>query len=230
MEIVAAGISYYMLNQQGQYGGKRRSGTRRRRAIRRRRRRKIKKSKPVIKPVVPSYKFIYVDYNINNNLDTMITNENVLDTYETIVDDDDNDRWGIFLLDSNEIIGASHVYQTEDEDDGAIYSNIVHVYIDDNYRGKRLCSMIVEKLFKVLGKKNYGDGVIETVIAGGIPVLKCFLRVADKLNYNIYSVPVNNDGDVVREQMELITAQKALELQAYNSSIDEWQRLRFVKK
>lgn len=226
MEIVAAGILYYVLNQQGQYGGKRRSGTRRQRAIRRRRRRKIKKSKPVI----PSYKFFYADSNINNNLDTMITNENVLDTYETIVDDDDNDRWGIFLLDGNKIIGASHVYQTEDEDDGAIYSNIVHVFIDGNYRGKRLCSMIVEKLFEVLEKKNYGDGVIETVIAGGIPVLKCFLRVVEKLNYNIYSVPVNNDGDVVREKMELITAQRALELQTYYSSIDEWQRLRFVKK
>lgn len=74
----------------------------------------------------------------------------------------DNNRCGIFLLDGNKNIGASHVYQTD------AISNIVHVYIDDNYRGK-----------------NYGDGVIETVIAGGLPVLKCFLRVVDKLNYNI---------------------------------------------
>ena len=136
----------------------------------------------------------------------------------------DNNRWGIFLLDGNKNIGASHVYQTD------AISNIVHVYIDDNYRGKKLCSMIVENLFEVVEKKNYGDGVIETVIAGGLPVLKCFLRVVDKLNYNIYSVPVNDDGDVVRKNMELITSKRALELQAYNSSIDEWQRLRFVKK
>ena len=86
-------------------------------------------------------------------------------------------RWGIFLADGNTIVGVSHIL-LEDED-GERFSNIAEVFIDASYRGQKLCSMLVEETFNVLEEKNYSGGVIETVIAGGMPMLKCFLRVAD---------------------------------------------------
>ena len=130
------------------------------------------------------------------------------------------------MADGDEIMGISHIYQ-EDEA-GEHFSNIAYVFIDERYRGQKLCSMLVEKTFKVLEEKNYG-GVIETVIAGGIPMLKCFLRVVSKLNYNIYSVPTNEFGNAIRHKMKLITAIKALQIERRNYDLDEWQRLRFVK-
>ena len=131
------------------------------------------------------------------------------------------------MADGDEIMGVSHIL-LEDED-GEHFSNIAYVFIDERYRGQKLCSMLVEKTFKVLEEKNYGGGVIETVIAGGIPMLKCFLRVVSKLNYNIYSVPTNEFGNAIRHKMKLITAQKALQIERRNYDLDEWQRLRFVK-
>ena len=61
-------------------------------------------------------------------------------------------------------------------------------------------------------------------------MLKCFLRVVSKLNYNIYSVPTNKFGDVIRHKMKLITAKKAMQIERRNYSLDLWQRLRFEKK
>ena len=174
-----------------------------------------------------SYELIYIDSKTETkNINKFIHNKQIIFDYNTIRRSDD--RWGIFLADGDEIIGISHIY--EEDEDGERFSNIVYVLIDERYRGQKLCSMLVEKTFKVLEEKNYGGGVIETVIAGGMPVLKCFLRVVRKLKYNIYSVPKNKVGDVNRNKMKLITAQKALQIEQRNFDLDEWQMLRFVKK
>tara|TARA_Y100001970_G_scaffold160162_1_gene195925 strand:+ start:2382 stop:2981 length:600 start_codon:yes stop_codon:yes gene_type:complete len=174
-----------------------------------------------------SYELIYIDSKTETkNINKFIHNKQIIFDYNTIRRSDD--RWGIFLADGDEIIGVSHIY--EEDENGVLFSNIVYVLIDERYRGQKLCSMLVEKTFKVLEEKNYGGGVIETVIAGGIPVLKCFLRVVRKLKYNIYSIPKNKVGDVNRNKMKLITAQKALQIEQRNFDLDEWQMLRFVKK
>ena len=173
-----------------------------------------------------SYELLYIDSKTETKkINKIITNRQIIDDYKIITKN--SDRWGIFLADGDEIIGVSHIYQ-EDED-GERFSDIVYVYIDERYRGQKLCSMIVEKTFKVLEEKNYNGGVIETVIAGGMPMLKCFLRVVSKLNYNIFSVPTNRFGNVIRNKMKLITAQKALQIERRNYSLDLWQRLRFEK-
>ena len=173
-----------------------------------------------------SYELIYIDSKTDTkNINKFIHNRNIIFDYNTILRS--NDTYGIFLADGDEIVGVAEV--TQEDEDGERFSNIVNVFIDERYRGKKLCSMLVEKTFKVLEEKNYNGGVIETVIAGGMPMLKCFLSVVSKLNYNIYSVPTNKFGDVIRHKMKLITAQKALQIERRNYSLDVWQRLRFEK-
>ena len=172
-----------------------------------------------------SYELIYIDSKIKKKLNKIITNRQIINDYRIIKKN--SNRWGLFLADGDEIIGVSHIYQEDEAGDH--FSNIAIVFIDERYRGKKLCSMLVEKTFKVLEEKNYGGGVIETVIAGGIPMLKCFLRVVSKLNYNIYSVPTNKFGNAIRHKMKLITSIQALQIERRNYNLDEWQRLRFVK-
>ena len=162
---------------------------------------------------------------LKKKINKIITNRQIISDYKIIKKN--SNRWGIFLANGDEIIGVSHIILEDEANER--FSNIAYVFIDERYRGQKLCSMLVEKTFKVLEEKNYGGGVIETVIAGGIPMLKCFLRVVSKLNYNIYSVPINEFGNAIRHKMKLITAQKALQIERRNFDLDEWQRLRFVK-
>ena len=56
------------------------------------------------------------------------------------------------MADGDEIVGVAEV--TQEDEDGERFSNIVNVFIDERYRGKKLCSMLVEKTFKVLEEKN----------------------------------------------------------------------------
>ena len=173
-----------------------------------------------------SYELIYIDSKTETkNINKFIHNRQIIHDYNTIRSS--KNRYGIFLVDGDEIIGVSHIY--EEDEDGESFSDIVYVLIDERYRGQKLCTMLVEKTFQTVEEKNYGEGVIETVIAGGMPMLKCFLRVVRKLNYNIYSVPTNKFGDVIRHKMKLITDKKALQIEERNYSLDTWQRLRFVK-
>jgi len=174
-----------------------------------------------------NYELIYIDSKTKTkNINKFIHNRNIIFDYNTIRKS--KDIYGIFLADGNEIVGVSSVAQ--ENEDGERFSNIINVFIDERYRGQQLCNMLVEKTFKVLEEKNYNGGVIETVIAGGMPMLKCFLRVVSKLNYNIYSVPTNKLGDVIRNKKKLITSKKALQIEKRNYSFDLWQRLRFEKK
>ena len=194
------------------------------------------------------YELIYIDSKTKENMNKIITyTKNWPDSYGSIfkkimntIKKSRDGRWGIFLADSNlqRIIGFLEVLLENEV--GERYSYISGVMIDPNYRGKKLCSMLMEKTFKVLEEKNYGGGVIETDIAGGMPILKCFLRVVSKLKYNIYSVTRNlqeiRNGVVNRHEMKLITAKKALQIERRNYDSDDnykldvWQHLIFVKR
>ena len=111
------------------------------------------------------------------------------------------------------------------------FSLISYVVIDRSYRGRRLCNILVKETFKTVARKNYARGVIELVIAGGMPILKCILRVVNELNYAIVSIPPGVEGsDDLRRKMKVITAEEALAIEKRNYEPDIWQRLRFVKK
>ena len=92
-----------------------------------------------------SYELIYIDSETETkNINKFIHNRNIIFDYNTIRRS--NDTYGIFLADGDEIVGVAEV--TQEDEDGERFSNIVNVFIDERYRGKKLCSMLVEKTFK----------------------------------------------------------------------------------
>ena len=62
-----------------------------------------------------SYELIYIDSKTETkNINKFIHNRQIIHDYNTIRSS--KNRYGIFLADGDEIIGVSHIYE-EDEDD-----------------------------------------------------------------------------------------------------------------
>ena len=132
--------------------------------------------------------------------------------------------WGIFLQDKNRIIGDCVVMYEEEK--GITFLLIVIVYIEEEYRGRKLCNELVKNTIIKYEKKRGAD-LIKVVIAGGMPILKCLINVFRDLNYNVKTYK-NKKEDI--RNLKMITFQEAIKIEKRNYKYDIWQTLFFEKK
>jgi hypothetical protein len=111
-----------------------------------------------------------------------------------------------------------------EEDSGKKYGLLVWVFIENQYREKKLCYEIVKRtIIKNEKKKN---NLIKVVIAGGFPILKCLIKVFEELKYKIKKYNSSKE-DITN--LKLITYEQALEIEKKNYKYDKWQTLFFEK-
>ena len=122
-----------------------------------------------------------LDTGLNRNIINI--NPHILHSYEVIKKR--NNYWGIFLRDKDEIIGNTMV--TYEKEDNIDYLLLVSVYIDDKYRGRKLCNALVEQTI-IKNEMRNKTNLIKVVIGGGMPILKCLLSVFKKFNYTIKNI------------------------------------------
>jgi hypothetical protein len=168
-------------------------------------------------------KYIYVSYRTKDTFVNNITEKpsyDIVKSYSNIKKN--KNRWGFFLVDKNKIIGNSEIMY--EEDSGKKYGLLVWVFIENQYREKKLCYEIVKRtIIKNEKKKN---NLIKVVIAGGFPILKCLIKVFEELKYKIKKYNSSKE-DITN--LKLITYEQALEIEKKNYKYDKWQTLFFEK-
>tara|TARA_Y100000389_G_scaffold202132_1_gene246621 strand:+ start:64 stop:594 length:531 start_codon:yes stop_codon:yes gene_type:complete len=133
-------------------------------------------------------------------------------------------RWGIFLFDEekNEIIGVCEVISQKE--DGVKVLLIVYTFIDENYRGNRLCYELVKKT--ILKNEEKKGTLIKVVIAGGEPILKCLIKVFKELKYKVKKYKSDEEEDI--HKLKTITFEDAIKIEKKNKKTDCWQTLFFT--
>lgn len=134
------------------------------------------------------------------------------------------DRWGIYLVDNNKIIGECCFL--EKEEDNIKFSLIISVEIIKEYRGKRLCYELVKGAILKYEKRNKNN-LLKVVIAGGFPILKCLIKVFKELNYQIKKYKSDKKENI--QELNKINYKKAIEIEKKNYDLDIWQTLFFEK-
>ena len=158
---------------------------------------------------------------LDNDVKTNIINPHILHAYEVIKKR--NNYWGIFLRDKDEIIGNTMVaYEKEDNIDFLL---LVSVYIDDKYRGRKLCSALVEQTI-IKNEMRNKTNLIKVVIGGGMPILKCLLSVFKELNYTIKKYKTKSENIQI---LQNIRPETAIKIEQSNYENDIWQTLFFDK-
>ena len=166
--------------------------------------------------------FHYVsNITLDNRLNININNPHILHSYEVIKKR--NNYWGIFLRDKHEIIGNTMV--TYEKEDNIDYLLLVHVYIDDKYRGRNLGKALIEQTILKNEMQNKTN-LVKVVIAGGMPMLKCLLSVCKELNYTIKKYNTTNENI---QMLQNILPETAIKIEQTNYESDIWQTLFFDK-
>ena len=168
--------------------------------------------------------FYYVsNRTLDNGLKRNIININphILHDYEVIKKR--NNYWGIFLRHENEIIGSTLV--AHEKEDNIDFLLLVSVYIDDKYRGRKLCNALVEQTILKNEMRNKTN-LIKIVIAGGMPILKCLLSVFKEFNYTIKKYKTKSENIQI---LQNIRPETAIKIEQSNYENDIWQTLFFGK-
>ena len=168
--------------------------------------------------------FYYVsNRTLDNGLNRNIININphILHDYEVIKDK--KNYWGIFLRHKNEIIGSTLV--AHEKEDNIDFLLLVSVYIDDKYRGRKLCNALVEQTI-IKNEMRHKTNLIKVVIAGGMPILKCLLSVFKEFNYTIKKYKTKS-GNI--QKLQNIRPEIAIKIEQSNYENDIWQTL-FLEK
>ena len=156
-----------------------------------------------------------LDNGLNRNIINI--NPHILHDYEVIKKR--KNYWGIFLRHKNEIIGSTLVaYEKEDNIDFLLLAS---VYIDDNYRGRNLCKVLVKQTILKNEMRNKTN-LIKVVIAGGMPILKCLLSVFKELNYTIKKYKTKDENIQI---LQNIRPETAIKIEQSNYENDIWQTL-----
>lgn len=163
----------------------------------------------------------YTKDNFKNNL-VELPSLNFLMSYNTIKKY--KDRWGIYLINNNKIIGECCFL--DKEEDNIKFSLISGVEIIDEYKGKKLCHKIVKAALLKYEKKNKNN-LIKVVIAGGFPILKCLIGVFKELNYQIKKYKSDKKEKI--QELKKITYKNALQIEKKNYDLDMWQTLFFER-
>jgi len=181
-------------------------------------------------------KYIYVS---DRTKDTFVKDikekNNIHFPYKTIKKN--KNSWGIFLINSGKIIGYTHVAYTEESKINILH--ILWVFLEEEFRGKKICYELLKRTI-IKHEKNKGKpNLIKIVIAQGMGMLKCSLRVFKELNYKIkiykneYNQIMNNkDFDIEEDinKLKSISYEKAIEIEEKNKEYDIWYSLFFYKK
>jgi hypothetical protein len=166
--------------------------------------------------------FHYVSYRtLDEAVKTNIINPHILHDYEVIKKR--KNYWGIFLRHKNEIIGSTLV--AHEKEDNIDFLLLVSVYIDDNYRGRNLCKVLVKQTILKNEMRNKTN-LIKVVIAGGMPILKCLLSVFKELNYTIKKYKTKDENIQI---LQNIRPKTAIKIEQSNYENDIWQTLFFEK-
>ena len=167
-------------------------------------------------------KYIYVSYRTKDKLPNNLEKPSydIIKSYSNIKKH--KNRWGIFLFDKNKIIGNSEIMY--EEESGKKYALLVWVFIENQYRGEKICYEIVKR--KKIKNENKKNNLIKVVIAGGFPILKCLIKVFKKLKYKIkkYKSAREDIGN-----LKSISYEDALKIEKKNYKYDKWQTLFFEK-
>ena len=160
-----------------------------------------------------------LDNGLNRNIINI--NPHILHSYEVIKKK--NNYWGIFLRNKDEIIGNTLV--TYEKEDNIHYLLLAFVYIDNKYRGRKLCKELVEKTILKNEMRNKTN-LIKVVIAGAMPILKCLLNVFNELNYTIKKYKTKDENI---QKLQNIRTKTAIKIEQSNYESDIWQTLFFDK-
>ena len=158
---------------------------------------------------------------LDDDVKTNIINPHILHDYEVIKKK--KNYWGNFLRHKNEIVGSTLV--AHEKEDNIDYLLLVSVYINDKYRGHKLCKGLIEQTIlknQMLKKTN----LIKVVIAGGMPILKCILGVFNELNYTIKKYKTKLENIQI---LQNIRPETAIKIEQSNYESDIWQTLFFDK-
>ena len=170
-------------------------------------------------------KFHYVskrtlDKSLKKNI-TLPIDTHFLNDYNLIKKN--NNYWGIFLRNKDKIIGNTLLkYEKEDNIN---YLLLVSVYINEKYRGHKLCNELVKQTI-IKNETRNKPNLIKVCIAGGMPILKCLLRVCSELNYIIKKYKTNAENI---QMLQSILPETAIKIEKSNYKNDIWQTLFFDK-
>ena len=182
-------------------------------------------------------------YIINRTNDTFIKElkekptYHILSTYK-LIKKKKNNNWGIFLFDEGKLIGYTEANYTKESKINILY--ITHVYLDEEYRGKKLCNELLKRTI-IKHEQNKGrPNLIKITYAEGITMLKCSLRTFKELDYKIkiyqnqYDQIISNknfDTEEDIKKLKNISYKKAIEIEEKNISgkYDIWYSLFFYK-
>jgi len=182
-------------------------------------------------------KYFYVSHKTK---DTFIKelkekpNYHILSTYKIIKKN--NNHWGIFLFDNGKLIGYTHAEYTKESKINILY--IIHVYLDEEYRGKNLCNELIKRTIIKHAQNKDKPNLIKITYAGGIRMLKCSLRTFKELDYKIkiyqnqYEMIMSNinfDTEEDIKKLKNISYKKAIEIEEKNKKYDIWYSLFFYK-
>tara|TARA_B100000795_G_C22799143_1_gene440893 strand:- start:1684 stop:2229 length:546 start_codon:yes stop_codon:yes gene_type:complete len=180
-------------------------------------------------------KYIYVSNKTKDIKDIKEkTNVHIIHTYKSIKKK--KNSWGIFLINSEKIIGCTQVAYTEESKKPILH--ILWVFVEEEYRGKKICYELLKRTL-IKHEKNKGKpNLIKIVNAQGMGMLKCSLRVFKELNYKIkiyknqYDQIMNNkDFDIEEDinKLKSISYEKAIDIEEKNKEYDIWYSLFFSK-
>ena len=108
-------------------------------------------------------------------------NYHILSTYKIIKKN--NNKWGIFLFDKGKLIGYTHADYTKESKINILY--IIHVYLDEEYRGKKLCNELIKRTIIKHQQNKDKPNLIKITYADGIRMLNCSLRSFKELKFII---------------------------------------------
>jgi hypothetical protein len=130
----------------------------------------------------------------------------------------------MFLFDKNELVGVCEVmYEVEE---GIPILLIVFMFIDEKYRKKNLCYELLKRTILQNNKMGGYSMLIKVVIAGGVSILKCLIKVFNELKYNIHKYKSDEEEDI--KKLKIITSEDAIKIETKNYKSDIWQTLFFV--
>ena len=181
-------------------------------------------------------KYIYVSDRTKDTFVKDIKEKNNIHFPYKTIKKNKNSR-GIFLINMGKIIGYTHVAYTEESKINILH--ILWVFLEEEFRGKKICYELLKRTI-IKHEKNKGKpNLIKIVIAQGMGMLKCSLRVFKELNYKIkiykneYNQIMNNkDFDIEEDinKLKSISYEKAIEIEEKNKEYDIWYSLFFYKK
>ena len=167
--------------------------------------------------------YIYISSRTKDNLNS----SNFLDynnkhSYSLIKRN--KDYWGIFLQNSEKKIIGHCVVKYEIEYN-ITYLLFVLIYINEDYRGQKLCKNLIREIVNK-NQKKAKTNLIKVVVSGGIIILKCLISVFKDLKYDIKNYKTDTENIL---ELKNITFQDAIKFEKDNYESDIWQELFFEK-